>query len=402
MNRLITFLIKLSFISILSLLFSGCAYQNRTKITHLAELNGKLYIATADGAFKAYDIGKDKFNVITIPDARITKILPSDKNLIIEATSIGYGKAITNEDIYSLTEQDQFINVTNLQSEGFKQYNSSLITSDNMYLYAVKNDLIETSKNKYEFVLHSFRYKKHTGDKIKNHFDKNTGLIVGDTCDDNNYYWYACYINPVATHWTTLKGNLALVRKDKITNEQKVITLGDDTFERNIFISSDSNNVWVFGENWYKNNVFKISKASMSYDTLRMPDLTSHIKPTISHNDSAYEWLISSKAYNLYLERFDKTLLKAVQIPLKEIEISEHRAAVEDDRFIWVGASQLRSFVPAFPERCTPYLLRVSKADLSTKIFPVETTFGEGISNIWRSFLGDIAFIFFAVVGGPG
>lgn len=380
----------------------SCAYQNRTKITHLAELNGKLYIATADGAFKAYDIEKDSFEKLTVfTGHKITKIVSSDKSLIFEATAIERDKAVTNEKIYVLTEQNKFINKNNLSSDGFKQYNSSLISADDKYLYAIKNDLVETSKNKYEFVLHSFRYNKNTGTKIENHFDNDSSLLVEDLCDDKNYYWYACYINPVATHWTNVKGHLAVVRKDKITNEIKVVNLGEDVFEKNIFVSADSSNVWIYGENWFKNNVFKISKTTLTYDTLRMPDLTSHIKAISSYNDGSYEWLLSSKANKLYLERFDKINLKFMQIPLTDVQISEYRAAVEDDRYIWVGASQLRSSTSAFWERSTPYLLRVSKTDLSTNIFPVETTFSEGISNIWRNFLGDIGFIPLVVFGGP-
>lgn len=395
----------ITFSLILLLLSSvvGCAYQNRTKIMHLAELNGKIYIATEDGAFKSYDIETNKFKKIaTFEGSRITKIIPAKDALIIEATRMKEVKPETHETIYFMTQQENIANSIDVVSGGFKQYDSSLISADDKYVFAIRNELVQSANNKWEFVLSSFRYNKATKDRIENHFNDDLNIIVRDIFEDNNYYWYACYRNPVATHWTTVKGNLVVLRRDKITDEQKSITLGDDVFEKGIYITGDDNNIWVFGENWFKENIFKISIKDFTYQTIRINALTRQIKEIPSENNGAYFWLILSGDNKLSLNRFDKGSLKTTQIPVTDGVISEYRPAVADDKFIWIGQSQLKSFKPGFPDRYSPYLLRISKTDLSSKVVPVETTFGEGMNNVKRSFFGYIATVFFSIFGGPG
>ena len=402
--------IRFSFIVCLTLFLMGCVYQNRTRITQLSELNGKIYLATEDGNFKSYDIERNQFKKITaFKGYQITKIIPGNKSLILEARKIKEDKLETHEIIYFMTEQEELVNSINILFSGIKLFNSILISSDDSYVYALRNDFNRNTNDKTEFVLRSFRYDRQTKERIENHFNDDSNLVVRDIFDDDSYSWYACYRNPVATHWTTVEGNLIVVRKDKITSEQKLITLGNDAFKQGVYITGDGNNIWVFGKN-SKENIFKISKKEFTYETVRMPLMTYQIKEIPSLKDNAYLWFLSSNLVKIsrnrfegkeFLNRFDKHDLKTIQIPLPEGVVNEG-PAVADEKFIWIAQSQLKSFVPGFPVSYSPYLVRVSKTDSSIKVLPVETTFGEGISNIKRSFIGYMTWIYWAIVGGPG
>jgi hypothetical protein len=383
---------------IIFILLFGKAYQNRATITNLSEQNDKLYVALSNNKFMTFDLKNAQFNEIKeLEGYRITNLLRTNKSLIVEATGyVENNKFCTSEHIYAVDVQGKITNLMSVKSSGRKQYVSSLMAADDQYIYVLKNNL----DKEHHFSLNNYKYDLYSGKKIEGHFCNERNLVVQDIYEDTDYFWYACYRSPSATHWTSVKGYPVIIRRNKKNNDLKKIFLGQQYRSGEpLLISGDTNYIWLSKIN--KGGYFIINKNDLSYKTIWIKDLCFTAKEIPFANSQNYLWVILrgwSKSPSLH--RLNKNNFNAIPIKINIGEINGYHSTIVDNHSIWIGLSQYDPAPANGAHTRVPYLLKVSKDNHRVEIIPLETSLGEGIKNIARSFYQSIARLIWGIVVG--
>ena len=389
------------FIILISVLANGCSWNNSAIISDYAAFNGELYIGTSIGDLHIYNTISNKFErVSNIKGQKISRLLvTNNKFLIIETTEFIKDRTNnkislnTRERIYLLSPNGGVVPFNERLTPGFKQYDSSLKSSDDKYIYGYRN---KPAGGKWE-TEKTFRIDLNSKETIDNHFDFSSDYIVEDIFEDENYFWYLCLYNVEASGWATNRGNPVVVRKNKKTNEIIQIHLKDSVLEGRIFIFGDNQNIWVSGRTSRKNFnslLFKISKSELTYES-------EHLTDRIYHADENFLWsTISGKKFTLYGKNDLKKTV--VDVGIAPHDSYNNYPSLAIGNYVY-GATFQHTKRGMFGSGYAPFIIKVSAIDHNYEAIPLKTTVGEGLGNFGDSIIDNIkalVLLFMSMLGG--
>ena len=250
-------------------------------------------------------------------------------------------------------------------------------------------------------VINSHRIDKSSFKKIDGHFDTFRQLIVVNSSEDLLRYWYLCIdkkeISNDAKTTTNISSQLVLVSKIKSNNQLELIELCKASKYRN-FLINEGNLIWIFSEN----RLYKISKETMTIQTILMPSrLIPFYNDCSGDSNLIWAWATDygrfGKKQGLIIYRIDKNTNNIVsnsvffEMPIEHLTFREEKYS--DCTYLWLSCEISRQFQQP-SGYFIPYLLRISKADLTTELLLIEPTFGEAIHTVmWNFFLRPLMWI---------
>jgi hypothetical protein len=372
----------------------GWQFEPSIKITHITSLPESIVIVTDDGIIKLFDPQTHELKKrLQFPETTYKKghYKPSitnaihDKNTLFIQTNQYFAEA----KIFRLNQDGSIEKLISLPM------NSRLITSDSDYYYFIESQSIaDTDNTKITYLTNSFKYDKNFKIKTDNHFESYPDLVIVDYFEDDVYSWYvlckAKNIKPAGQDIGNyyFKGEILIISKEKNTARIKEIILHNDDLDWiQLPVNSDKNNIWFFtrvGLNYSDTKLTRLDKesgeiASRIYNERLFPIVNneSEIK---SDYFGAIDNNFGLNVNTLYLINKKNLNITAHNIDLPSDITKIHRrsgsfgslASYADEKYFYIGLLKHKDL--------TPYLLKISRDDMSYEISQVTQTLGESIS----------------------
>ncbi len=389
MNAFRYFLVIIIFISFLSVnayATIGWQFEPAIKITRIDSLTGTLVIITSDGIIKFFDYDTHKLKkTLRFPETTysrghykpsISNIIHEQENLIIQTNQY-----FSEAKIFLLKKDGNINKIINLPKE------SRLIASDNTFFYFVQYKTNVDNKN----IITLFKFDKSFKQRKNGHFDLYPTLAVIDVFEDNNYYWYVCNnfenIEPDGQAFGNyvFRGDLTILRREKLSDKINTFNIQNDGLII-LPIISDNDYIWIFTvDPGRKNKLIRFDKRNgdsfFKYFSerfyLHFPNGEYN---KYSENLGAIDidfglnknilYLINKKTLNITQHNID------VPSDLTKLHMQSgsfgHLAIYSENKYFWVGLQKHKDLLP--------YLLRISKDNMSYEVLQVTPTVEESIS----------------------
>ena len=381
-------ILKKLLILILAICF-GCAYVPSTKVDTIYKKGNTLYIATSDGAIKTFDAQSHKLtDRIEFPDMkygrqyyapRVTKIFEDNNRIYLQVHQGNQNK------IYILSNGEALREVASLESPMVLTVDGK----DDNYYY------INMTSNK---TFRGFRLDKSFRTQSEGHFDNLNDLMLIDSSEDHDYYWYACiHKNEIefnVKRTPEVLVQLTLIARKKSTVDSKLVELGQVGTDK-LYIVDGGEALWIFSGK----KLFRVLKDNMSYKLIDMPVPLVPVSDTATDN-STYIWAMNNKfgSEESLIFRINKTTADIVPTPVyfdKTIRIPTfpfERRFCADDNYLWLYSEISKT--PGAPSgNFSPYLLQISKNNFTSSPLLIKPTIGEAISTV--------SYNFFAILTSP-
>ncbi|MGD0885362.1 MAG: hypothetical protein ABSA46_10925 [Thermodesulfovibrionales bacterium] len=377
---------------LLSLILSiccGCAYVPSTKVDAIYKKGNTLYIATSDGAIKTFDAQSHQLkNRIEFPGMqygrqyyapRVTKIFEDNNRIYLQVHQGNQNK------IYVLNNGKAIQEVASLGSPMILTVDGK----DDKYYY-----INMTSGSTFR----GFRLDKSFRTRIEGHFDNLKDLMLIDSFEDRDHYWYAC-INTNEIEFDVKRTpevlmQLTLIAKKKSSADSKLVELGQVGTDK-LYIVDGGAALWIFSGD----KLFKVQKENMSYALIELPLPLVPVFDTATDN-SAYIWSMNNKfgSNESLIFKINKATAEIVPTPVyfdSAIRIPTfafERKVWADDNYLWLYSEITKT--PGAPSgNFSPYLLQISKNNLTSVPLLIKPTIGEAISTV--------SYNFFAILTSP-
>jgi hypothetical protein len=380
------------FIAILFLfliLSLGCAYVPSIKVDAIYKNNDTLYIATSDGAVKTFDTQTYELkNRIMFPALeygrghyapRVTKIFEDNNRVYIQANQGNHNK------IYVLGNREAILEVASFESA----MSLTVDGKDDNYFYI--NMLLGAIGKTFR----GFRLDKTFSTRSEGHFDDLKDLMLIDSLEDQNHFWYACIDkSEIAFNRTADLVHLTLIARNKTSVNTKVIDLGQVGTDK-LYIVDGGATLWIFSGT----KLFRILKENMAFTLIELPLPLVPVSDTAKDNYS-YIWAMNNKfgSNESLIFKIDTATDDIMPIPVsfdKTIRIPTftfERRFYADENYLWLYSEILKT--PGAPSgNYSPYVLRISKANLTSEPLLIKPTVGEAVSTV--------IYNFFAVLSSP-
>lgn len=344
---------------------------------------------------RLYDIDKNKWcKKITIPDSNetVTNKMISNEDLIYLQRQ---GNWKYNGAIYSLDKKSvvhKVVEIGNFES-------LSGMDDENYFVTELKylNDPNNKTNN---WLFKGAKYNRKTKTRSDYHFENYQDLIVTDIWEDDQSYWYACFRGGKPQKDNIPQGTLVLVTKSKFDGKLDSYELDGGNWIFKAKIIGDKDWIWVFRyatDIAYNKPPFaKFSKKDKAFVNASIKTNVSWpITTTNDVTNDNYLWFIDpsfNSTGKATIFRVNKETSNSISIDLpKEIRITG--TAVVDNEFIWLDAYKLKSFAPS--GNTEPYLIKLSKKDMSYDIIYVKPTMSDSIKTIFENFFSWLLLPFF-------
>jgi hypothetical protein len=369
-------------------ILSGCTHIPSTNAVQIAKSENTLYIGTniasrSTTAFiRLYDIDKNQWGgkivLSNVKETVIEKMLTDNNDLYVQQK----GNWKENGGIYSISKKGDINRIVELT------HSESLVGMDDDYFYLVeRKDINNIAKNgRFEYIFRGTKYSRQSNVRAEFHFEQNHDVVVWDVWEDDQSYWYACLLEEKPRDHNVPEGKLVLVNKSKHGNKIDIYKYDSNNWVFGAQLFGDKDWIWIFPDTRDHNVSIKFSKKDKTFD-LNNAKL-KYLRPfsSIEHDENDnYLWFYKrdSSTGEVKVYRVDKETLTPTQIDLPK-GLRSRYTFYEDKNFLWVDVYKLTSYAPT--GNTVPYLLKISKNDLSYNLILVKPTVGDSIKTILYNF----------------
>ena len=382
-------------------LSSGCTHIPSTRAVQIVRAGNHLYVGTnlqsrsltgTSAYINLYNVDKnrweDKLTLPKVEEAAIEKMIVNNGVVYVQQK----GNWKNNGGIYRISKNGNFDRIVELD------HFESLAGIDDEYFYVTEMKYLSNPDIKANnWMFQPAKYNKRTGARIEYHFEKNQDLVVRDVWEDDQNYWYACFQGGKPQKYNIPSGNLVLVNKSKTDGKIDInkLEVGDWIFDGKIIGDKDS--IWIFrsprdNSASIKYHFVKFSKKDKVFqpnNDIKFSKLIPFIPNQDNENDK-YLWILdtSSSTAQIKIDRIEKVSLTRSKIDLNNISNSNSTRTTgttyADEDYLWLDAYKLKSYAPT--GNTVPYLLKISKKDLSYELIYIEPTMADSIKTILNNF----------------
>lgn len=383
------------------LVLTACTHVPSTTATQMGRFDNSLYVVltTARGNavpfIRLYDIDKNKWGKkITIPDSDATvanKMIDNGDLIYLQRhgdwqhTGVVFGidkKSI----VHKAVEIGNFESLSGMDDENF-------FVTELKYLN-------EPNNRTYKWLFKGAKYNRNTKTRSEYHFEKYPDLIVTDIWEDNQSYWYACFRGGKPQEYNIPQGILVLVTKSKLDGKLDSYEFDGGNWIFKAKIIGDKDWLWVFREArdvpHNKPPFAKFSKTDKTFVNVSIrTNVSWPITTTNNVTNDDYLWFIDPTFHSrgtATIFRVDKETSNSISIDLPE-EIRITGTALVDNEFIWLDAYKLKSYAPS--GNTVPYIIKLSKKDLSYDVIYVKPTISDSVKTIFENFFSWLLLPFF-------
>jgi len=369
-------------------LFSACQCTPNLSLKQIVESNNTLYINAQESkpsgfSIRTFDLENETWG--KLEQKAYTILTDADGSIIV--TSRG--------SVLRLNKEGKFSHVFDLS------ISAKPITADKDFFYLLKN---KTPKNSKEARNKGLRYSKKESTFLKNHFEHNGNLIVSDVCEDNDFYWFICHDVALQIEFMQKEkrgygwrphGPLVIVSKSKEDGSIKEYQFNDQIWSRGQCLNG-SEFIWLYAKT-HKNfwdaysgkHLIKFSKKSKKFILKSEKTFNSQLELFPNQyiaDEEPHIWALDKGSQSVVkintatMEREPTVLALPLDIkisagkPLGWKSDVYYEFLYSDEKFLWLSAKKKKRYGIYFIPLQVPYLVRVSKNDMSYKLIKVKPT----------------------------
>jgi hypothetical protein len=354
----------------LFLLMSACA--GVPGVRAIDEFDSQLYVVTAEGTVKIYDLSRrDWPRTIRLPerisywpgDAHIVKVLKDDDSLLIQTSPNNF---TAESNVYRLRGKV-------FHKVGTLPVAALLLGVDHHHIYAARIVYSKAHVREKDFSARPLRYDKEMRNSRDNHFKQFPDLVVSDVWYSQGRWWYVAVESPAGVNPPLLRGTIVLLSQaDQAGTVERFPLEGHEIFLQGSAGLVSRDQIWI--SSGLFEGLLRYSTTDRTAEIIKLKTQGVSLwgcRPFPETNrtgETRFFWFLCGGA----LVRFDSQMYEflRVDVPTPR-DASLDRASgplLSNPQDLWI--------VVSLPIKgsggVADHLMRVSKNDLQVELIPVD------------------------------